>query len=92
MHTLNSSHYAKSQRVVLCYTMYCLPIILPVNPQVKCVRYWPEKLHDTLAMEQKFRVTFSSKMPFAEYEFRKFKLENVSPIDCVCFISLHKHF
>ena len=60
--------------------------------QIKCVRYWPEKLHDTLAVEQKFRVTFSSNMPFAEYEFRKFKLENVSPIDCVCFISLHKHF
>ena len=46
------------------------------------MRYWPEKLHDTLAVEQKFRVTFSSKMPFAEYEFRKFKLENVSPFDC----------
>ena len=47
-------------------------------PQVKCVCYWPEKLHDSLTVENKFRVTFSSNMPFAEYEFRKFKLENVS--------------
>ena len=45
--------------------------------QVKCVCYWPEKLHDSLTVENKFRVTFSSNMPFAEYEFRKFKLENV---------------
>ena len=48
------------------------------HPQVKCARYWPEKLHDSLTVENKFRVTFSSNMPFAEYEFRKFKLENVS--------------
>ena len=33
-------------------------------------------------MENKFRVTFSSNMPFAEYEFRKFKLENVSSFLC----------
>ena len=46
--------------------------------QVKCAKYWPEKLHDSLTVEDKFRVTFSSNMPFAEYEFRKFKFENVS--------------
>ena len=42
------------------------------------MQYWPEKLHDSLSVGEKFRVTFSSNMPFAEYEFRKFKLENVS--------------
>ena len=48
------------------------------NSQVKCARYWPEKLNDSLTVEDKFSVTFSSNMPFAEYEFRKLKLENVS--------------
>ena len=48
------------------------------NPQIKCFQYWPEKLHESLTVKDKFRVTFSSNTPFAEYEFRKFKLENVS--------------
>ena len=46
--------------------------------QIKCVWYWPEKLHDSVTLEDKFHVTYSSNMPFAEYEIRKFKLQNVS--------------
>ena len=41
-------------------------ITYSTNSQVKCARYWPEKLHDSLTVEDKFRVTFSSNMPFAE--------------------------
>ena len=46
--------------------------------QIKCVQYWPGKLHDSVTLDDKFHVTYSSNMPFAEYEIRKFKLQNVS--------------
>ena len=60
------------------WTHIHLTYITTLLSQIKCVRYWPEKLHKSFTVENKFRVTFSSNMPFAEYEFRKFKLENVS--------------
>ena len=59
--------------------------------QMKCVCYWPEKLHDSLTVENKFRVTFSSNIPFAEYEFRKFKLENVGSLSSHSFTHIRTH-
>ena len=49
--------------------------------QIKCVRYWPEKLHDSVTLDEKFLVTYSSNTPFAEYEIRIFELNNVSKIE-----------
>jgi netrin-G3 ligand len=46
--------------------------------KIKCVQYWPEKLHDSVTFDEKFHVTYSSNMPFAEYEIRKFKLQNLT--------------
>ncbi|CAI8039702.1 Receptor-type tyrosine-protein phosphatase S, partial [Geodia barretti] len=60
--------------------------------KVKCVQYWPEKLHDSLSVGEKFRVTFSSNMPFAEYEFRKFKLENLSESESKHMTVSHLHY
>ncbi|CAI8016763.1 Receptor-type tyrosine-protein phosphatase kappa [Geodia barretti] len=60
--------------------------------KVKCVQYWPEKLHDSLSVGGKFRVTFSSNMPFAEYEFRKFKLENLSESESKHMTVSHLHY
>ena len=54
--------------------MYAFGFVL----QIKCVQYWPEKLHDSITLDEKFHVKYSSNMPFAEYEIRKFKLKNVS--------------
>ena len=46
--------------------------------QTKCVQYWPKELHDSITPGDKFSVTYTSTLPFAEYEIRKFKLKNVS--------------
>ena len=78
------------------WTHIHLTYITTLLSQIKCVRYWPEKLHESLTVENKFRVTFSSNMPFAEYEFRKFKLENVSAYTIIitiikkCYIPAHR--
>ena len=58
--------------------------------QIKCVQYWPEKLRDSVTFDDKFHVTYSSNMPFAEYEIRKFKLQNVSKPEP--YKQAHLHF
>ena len=46
--------------------------------QIKCVQYWPKELHSSIRPGKSFSVTYTSTLPFAEYEIRKFKLQNVS--------------
>ena len=42
------------------------------------MQYWPEELQDSVTFGEKFEVTLSSSLPFAEYEIREFILQNVS--------------
>ena len=77
-HVRSDPRHPYIERLPTLWTHIHLTYVTTLLSQIKCVRYWPEKLHESLTVENKFRVTFSSNMPFAEYEFRKFKLENVS--------------
>ena len=45
--------------------------------------YWPEELQDSVTIGDKFDVTLSSSLSFAEYEIREFILQNVSPKACI---------
>ena len=46
--------------------------------------YWPEELQDNVTIGDKFDVTLSSSLSFAEYEIREFILQNVSPKPLAC--------
>ena len=46
--------------------------------QRKCEMYWPENVNETLQPGANISVTLISQMPFADYEIKKFTVQDVS--------------